>query len=182
MTIYIIPPSSELKTMTTTMNGVFGFTAGSKQVLISLDSTIKGWEKMLSYAIAHEYNHAYWTKENFAKLTQWTVLDYLVFEGKGDYFAKLLYPKIKTPWTEALSSEKKTALWNRLQPELNNQDFSFQAEVMFGSQKFPLWGGYSLGYDIVQSSLSKDLSILPEIWVNLNPNTITETSSYNIVK
>ncbi len=178
VTIYIIPPSSELKSMIRTMSGVLGFTAGSKQVIISLDTNIKGWKAMLPYAIAHEYNHVYWTKENFANLTKWTLLDYLVFEGKGDCFAKLLYPKVKTPWTEALLEEKKTTLWERIQPQLENQDFSFQAEIMFGSERFPLWGGYTIGYDIVSQYLSKNESIAPGNWINFTSEKILKSSMY----
>ncbi len=180
LTIYVQPVSSELKMMAETMGGVFGFTAGSKQVLISLDTSVNGWQEMLSYAIAHEYNHAYWTQENFAKLKQWTLLDYLVFEGRGDYFAKLLYPKIKTPWTMALSDQNKNDLWTMLSSQLQNQDFSFHAEVMFGSQKFPAWGGYSLGYEIVQSSLSKDKSIDPKVWANFSSQKILSGSKYQL--
>ncbi|MDY8136976.1 DUF2268 domain-containing protein [Aquimarina sp. 2201CG5-10] len=178
MTIYILPSSSELKTMVQDMSGVFGFTAGSSQVLISIDPTIKDWQKMLPYAVAHEYNHTYWTKKNLATVTKWTLLDYLVFEGRGDYFAKLLYPKIETPWTEALTEEKRQELWQKIQPHLENQDFSFQAEVIFGSYRFPMWGGYCLGYDIVQSSLSKDNSSTPETWINFPSEQILNSSTY----
>ncbi|WP_299258555.1 DUF2268 domain-containing putative Zn-dependent protease [uncultured Aquimarina sp.] len=178
ITVYVLPPSSELRTMTETMHGVFGFTAGSKQVLINIDTAINGWKEALSYSVAHEFNHTYWTKQNLASVTKWTLLDYLVFEGRGDYFAKLLYPKAETKWTEALGKEKKQELWATIQPHLENQDFSFQAEVMFGSDKFPTWGGYSLGYDIVQSGLSKDTSIKPEIWINLSAEKILESSTY----
>jgi len=178
VTVYVLPPSSELQTMKDDMNGVFGFTAGSKQILINIDTSVNGWKDALSYAIAHEFNHTYWTKENLAKITRWTLLDYLVFEGRGDYFAKLLYPQTKTKWTETLNNEKKKELWTNLQPHLENQDFDFQAEVMFGSDKFPTWGGYSLGYDIVQSFLSKEKSITPELWINYSSEKILASSKY----
>ncbi|MDH7447489.1 DUF2268 domain-containing putative Zn-dependent protease [Aquimarina sp. 2201CG14-23] len=179
ITVYVLPPSSELQMMSEDMNGVFGFTAGSKQILINIDTTVNGWEETLSYAIAHEYNHTYWTKENLAGITKWTLLDYLVFEGRGDYFAKLLYPKVETKWTEALTKEKKQALWKNLQPHLDSQDFAFQAEVIFGSDRFPMWGGYSLGYDIVHSGLSKDTSIKPELWINYSSEKILGSSHYH---
>ncbi|MHA7055761.1 DUF2268 domain-containing putative Zn-dependent protease [Aquimarina sp. M1] len=176
--VYILPPSSERKMMAKDMNGIFGFTAGSKQILININTYIKDWKEALSYAIAHEFNHTCWTKENLAKITKWTLLDYLVFEGRGDYFAKLLYPKAKTKWTETLNQKKKKELWISLQPHLENQDFGFQAEVMFGSNKFPVWGGYSLGYDIVKSGLSKNKSVKPEIWINFSAEKMLEFSKY----
>ncbi|WP_109301699.1 DUF2268 domain-containing protein [Aquimarina sp. AU474] len=178
LTIYIAPPSSKFKTVLPMMDGVYGFTAGSQQILISIDPNNEGWKEMLAYAVAHEYHHAYWTKENFAKLTEWTLLDYLVFEGKGDYFAKQLYPKVDTPWTKALTDEKKDELWSRVLPELQNQDFSFQTEVMFGSDNFPFWGGYTLGYDIVQGYLSKNETLSPLKWVNFSSNKVLKGSAF----
>ncbi len=179
MNIYVIPPSSSLQEMIQKMGGIMGFTAGGKQILISIDTNIEGWEQLLQYAIAHEYNHAYWTKETFTTLTRWTLLDYLIFEGKADYFAKFLYPNAKTPWTEALTTSKKQGLWQNLLPHLQNQDFGFHTEVMFGSQKYPTWGGYSLGYDIVQSFLASNKSIPPKTWIRLTSEEVLEESSYN---
>ncbi len=69
-------------------------------------------------------------------------------------------------------------MWTTVQPDLENQDFEFQSEVMFGSDKFPVWGGYAVGYDIVQSFLSKEKSITPEVWINMAAEEFLEKSDY----
>lgn len=41
------------------MTGIMGLTAGSKQIILTIEPDIIGLENMLEYAVAHEYKHAY---------------------------------------------------------------------------------------------------------------------------
>ena len=177
LTIYILPANPNNKLIMQSMSGIMGLTAGSKQILITIEPTIVGWEEMLEYAIAHEFNHAYWTNLNFGKSTKWTLLDYLIFEGRGDSFAHLLYPKVKAPWTSALSEKDKKDLWNKIKPKLQSEDIPFQMEVMFGSRNYPFSGGYTLGYDIVQMAL-ENTTMSVENWTNLSSEKLLEMSGY----
>ncbi len=177
LTIYILPANPDNKAVMQSMKGIMGLTAGSKQILITIEPTILGWEEMLQYAIAHEFNHAYWTNLNFGKSTKWTLLDYLIFEGRGDSFAHLLYPKVKAPWTSALNEKDKKDLWNKIKPKLQREDIPFQMEVMFGSRNYPFSGGYTIGFDIVQKAL-KNTTMSVENWTNLNSEKLLEMSGY----
>jgi uncharacterized protein YjaZ len=179
VTIYILPANPDNKAMMKSMSGIMGLTAGSKQILITIEPDIIGWEEMLEYAIAHEFNHAYWTNINFGKSTKWTLLDYLIFEGRGDSFAHLLYPKIKAPWTSALNEKDKDDLWNRIKSKLQSEDLRFQMEVMFGSKNYPFSGGYTIGYEIVQQAL-KSSTLTVENWTNLSSEKILEMSGYKL--
>lgn len=177
LTIYIIPADPASRQTIEQMTGIMGLTAGSKQIILTIEPDVKGWENMLEYAVAHEFNHAYWTHMQFAKSTKWTLLDYLVFEGRGDSFAHLLYPKVKAPWTSALNENEKTDLWNKIKPKLQNEDMAFQLEVMFGSKDYPVWGGYTLGYSIVQFAL-KNAKLPADKLTNLSSEKILELSKY----
>jgi uncharacterized protein YjaZ len=177
LTIYILPANPDNKAIIKSMSGIMGLTAGSKQILLTIEPEIKGWEDMLEYAVAHEYNHAYWTNLNFGKSTKWTLLDYLIFEGRGDSFAHLLYPKVKAPWTFALNEKEKDDLWNRIKPMLQSEDIPFQMEVMFGSRNYPYSGGYTIGYDILQIAL-KNTKLTVEHWTNLSSQELLEMSGY----
>ncbi len=178
LTIYIIPVNPASRMIIEGMTGIMGLTAGSKQIILTIEPEILGWENMLEYAIAHEFNHVYWTNMNFGKSTKWTLLDYLVFEGRGDYFAHLLYPNVNVPWTKALSENQKLDLWNEIRPNLQNEDIRYQMEVMFGSRNYPVWGGYSLGYDIVHSALTNNKELRAVNWTNLDSQIILEQSKY----
>jgi uncharacterized protein YjaZ len=177
LTIYIIPVDPENKQIIAAMSGIMGLTAGSKQIILTIEPDIKGWEEMLEYAVAHEYNHTCWTKLNYGKSSKWTLLDYLVFEGRGDYLAHLLYPNVIAPWTLSLNENQKMELWTKIKPNLQNEDMQYQFEVMFGSRNYPVWGGYSLGFDIVFSALSnKKMKAID--WISMDSRDILELSSY----
>tara|TARA_R110002096_G_C14656612_1_gene727036 strand:+ start:4028 stop:4936 length:909 start_codon:yes stop_codon:yes gene_type:complete len=177
LTIYILPANPDNNAIMQSMSGIMGLTAGSKQILLTIEPDIVGWEEMLEYAVAHEYNHAYWTNINFGKSTKWTLLDYLIFEGRGDSFAHLLYPKVKAPWTSALNEKDKEDLWNKIKPKLQSEDIHFQMEVMFGSRNYPFSGGYTIGYEIVQQAL-KSSTLTAEDWTNLSSEKLIEMSGY----
>lgn len=178
LTIYIIPVNPDSKSIIKAMTGIMGLTAGSKQIILTIEPEILGWENMLEYAVVHEFNHACWTNTNFGKSTKWTLLDYLVFEGRGDYFAHLLYPNVVAPWTTALTENQKTELWNKIKPNLQSEDISYQTEVMFGSRNYPVWGGYTIGYDMVLKALTNNKNLKPNDWTNLNSDKILELSKY----
>jgi uncharacterized protein YjaZ len=178
LTIYIIPVNPERRQIIEAMAGIMGLTAGSKQIILTIEPDISGWENMLEYAVAHEYSHAYWTNVNFGKSSQWTLLDYLVFEGRGDYFAHLLYPNVVAPWTVALTENQKSGLWNKIKPNLRSEDISYQMEVMFGSRNYPVWGGYSVGYDIVVTALTNSKNIKAVNWTNFEADKILALSNY----
>lgn len=177
LTIYIIPVNPASRQTINQMTGIMGLTAGSKQIILTIEPDVAGWENMLEYAVAHEFNHAYWTYTNFAKSTKWTLLDYLVFEGRGDVFANMLYPKVKAPWTLALNEKERTDLWNKISSKLQSEDVPFQLAVMFGSDNYPVWGGYTLGYSIVQMAL-KNKKLTAKDWINLSSEKILEMSKY----
>jgi uncharacterized protein YjaZ len=177
LTIYVLPANPDNNAIMQSMSGITGLTAGSKQILLTIEPEIVGWEEMLEYAVAHEYNHAYWTNINFGKSTKWTLLDYLIFEGRGDSFAHLLYPKVKAPWTSALNEKDKEDLWNRIRAKLQSEDIPFQMEVMFGSRNYPFSGGYTIGYEIVQQAL-KISTLTVENWTNLSSEKLIKMSGY----
>lgn len=178
VTIYVIPVNPNLSQVIEGMSGIMGLTAGSKQIILTIEPGVVGWENMLEYAVAHEFNHAYWTDLNFGKSSKWTLLDYLVFEGRGDYFAHLLYPNAVAPWTMALTESQMSDLWNQIKPNLQSEDVGYQMEVMFGSRNYPVWGGYTLGYDLVRSALASNKNLEVAKWTNLEAVKILEESKY----
>jgi len=180
--IYIIPSTNYLQKTIRRMGGIAGFTVGSKQILLTVDTEVNTWPEMLEDAVTHESNHAYWIKMNFKKMTSSygrTLLDDIVFEGKADSYAHLFYPNIHCPWDSALSHEDEPTLWSKIKPELDNSDMSLYRKVMFGSAgDYPVWGGYKLGYKIVQAALKNHPELTPEEWTNLDSKKILEMSGY----
>lgn len=179
VTIYILPANYDIHMTMDGVGGVSGFTPGSKQIILIINTEESQWKENVSLTIAHEFNHTYWTKVNFYKSYQRTLLDYLVFEGKAESYAHLIYPNIPAPWTKALPEKVEADLWNKIKSQLKNQDMAYQYEVMFGSKnEYPFWGGYTLGYHIIQSALKNRPELTPAEWTNLPSEKILEMSNY----
>lgn len=136
--------------ITKAMHGVTGLTAGSGRIMLKV-SVDADWARMLPYALAHELHHSYWASHDFDPAKPFSLLDYMVFEGRADYFAHLLYPDTFAPWDEALTDSQFAALWPRLRGDADSTDFAMMRAVMFGDprQQIPQWAGYSVGYRLV---------------------------------
>jgi uncharacterized protein YjaZ len=182
MTIYIQPfEGGNAESIMKKMNGIMAVTAGSKQIMLTIDPEVDSWSDRIAATLAHEYHHAYWTKTNFKKVTnKWDMLSYLVFEGRADSYAHFIYPMTKVPaWDTTLNDKEKADLWAKIKPQLQSTDMNFQREVMFGGRdSYPIWGGYCLGYAIVQSALKNNPKLTPEEWTNMSPEKILEMSDY----
>ncbi|MBA2613550.1 MAG: hypothetical protein H0U95_16420 [Bacteroidetes bacterium] len=178
VTFYMIPLSSDIKEIVNKMGGVTAQTAGSKQIILTIDFSVNSWKEMLKYTVAHEFNHSYWTNINFSNNYKMTLLSYIIFEGKADSFAHSLYPNVKAPWTTSLNASEKTALWKKIMLKLQSDDQYLLASVMFGSEDYPIWGGYTLGYDIMQTAFKKNPELLKTNWTNLDADKLLELSDY----
>jgi uncharacterized protein YjaZ len=184
ITVYVQPfEGGYMKNILKRMGGITAVTGGSKQVMLTIDPEVNIWSDKIADCIAHEFNHTYWTKMNFRNPgNKWNMLNYLVFEGRADAYAHFIYPAVLAPMDTALTEQQKTDLWARIKPELNNEDMTFQRKVMFGSLEdkvnYPLWGGYCLGFAIVESALKNNPKLTPEEWTNTAPEKILEMSDY----
>lgn len=158
-------------------DGIGGVTAGSHQIAITINPSVKGWEDNLEITIAHEFHHAYWTKFNLESSNP-AFLHRIIFEGKAEVFSHLLYPDIKQPWDNTLTETQKKELWTKIKPHLNSTDFSLQDNIMFGYNGYPFCSGYILGRDIVSAALKKDPHIEVKNWTNFSPEYILKTSGY----
>ncbi len=172
VSVYILPANPDKKHLAEILGGVLALCGGSREIVLLIDTEIKGWLEMLKYSVVHEYHHVCWTRNNYEKTTKWTLIDYLVFEGRADSFAHLVYPEIHHPPSFALSEEEKSELWNKIKGSLETTDFLLQREIMFGSENYPHWGGYTLGYDIVQKFLLENKDISADNWTDIEGETI----------
>ena len=172
-----IGPSSLKKEIEKKMGGVSGFTPGSKDILIFVNPSLKGWEILLESTVAHEFNHTYWIKY-YNKPYSGTLLEWMVCEGKAETFSHTVYPHLKEPWDSTLSLEQKKELWDKIKPNLQSTDHSLGSDVMFGSKNYPFCGGYILGRDIVTSALKKNPNMETKYWTNFSPEFILKESGY----
>ena len=178
---YIVPALSDKKKVMNEMGGTIGFTPGSKQIVLQVDFNIKTWKEALKYTIAHEFNHACLIKENPTEMREFTLLRYLIFEGKAEAFAGLVYPveKEKIPNTFSLTNNEKKALWLKIKPDLESDNWDIFMDVMFGSKNYPHYGGYTLGFDIIQTAFKNHPEIMKTNWTYLDAESFLKLSDYH---
>ncbi|HLP10295.1 MAG TPA: DUF2268 domain-containing putative Zn-dependent protease [Flavobacteriales bacterium] len=177
---YIVPAHADINRTLKKMGGVTGQTVGKKQVIIWINTHVRNWKNVLTYCVAHEFNHTCWIKNNFSPAFKWTVVNYMIMEGKADSFAHLLYPNIEVAWTQNLNESEKQELWTSIKPKLNESDFGLMGEIMLGSKNYPEWGGYTLGFDIVQSAMKNNPSIEISDLLNMDSERILQMSKYTL--
>ena len=182
LSVFIKPVNGTMKSDIKKMGGVMSLDAGSQQIIIVIDPTVLTWSTQLEYCVANEYMHAYCTKIDFSKMSSWTLLHYMVYEGKGDAYAHLLFPGVNVPWTNALSESEKGYIWSRVKMELLSEEFYLNRGIMYGNDTYPQWSGFTLGYNMMQAALKNNPKLTPEEWVNLSPEKVLTMSDYEAMK
>lgn len=161
------------------MNGVGGLTAGAGKIW--LQAYPEGnWEEWINYTLAHEFHHSVWTEQHYDENEPFHLIDYLVFEGRADAFARQLYPELTAPWTDALGAEEEIIQWETIQKILKATSYQTQRDYMFGNQgrDIPLWTGYTIGFHIVQEFIETHPEVSVEEWTAMEAMDILEQSGY----
>lgn len=103
----------------------------------------------LERMLAHELHHSSrWDGPGYGN----TLGEALVSEGLAGHFAQEVYGGEREPW-EQLSASTLRRYVSKAQAAWDSADYD-HAEWFFGSQEFPAWVGYSLGYEMVRHYLA----------------------------
>jgi uncharacterized protein YjaZ len=157
--------------------GVMAITVGSGVIIVSIDPTIPKWEYIFPYVIAHEYHHSVWTSRNF-KTSNFSLLEYLVFEGRADSFAKTLYPDVEAPWVQVIGKEREEAIWSKIRKWLNEKNSDMNSRIMTGDNEIPFGSGYTIGFNIVQEFIKNNPEVDVHKWTDMDFETIFINSNY----
>jgi uncharacterized protein YjaZ len=155
----------------------YGMTIGSGKIIIAINPTSENWKEFLSYGIAHEYHHSTWISRNWVS-SDFSLLDYLVFECRADAFAKSIFDSFDIPATKYLTSEQETYVWDLIKPELNEKGSERIIKVMYGTEKIPFGSGYAIGYGILKAFKENNPSYTDLRIIDLEPSKILELSRY----
>lgn len=130
-------------------------------------------KNQLPKTLAHELHHAVrMAKIGYGK----TLLGAMVTEGLADRFADKLYPKPKSPWTNALNQEEQEKWWKITKKSLNKK--YNHGEWFWGEGKIPRWAGYTLGYRLAGEAMDA-LRQPADVLVGAKARKILEASGWN---
>lgn len=175
----IILPASSLNrpTLEKLKLPISGITLGSGKIILSIDPTFQNWIDFLPYCIAHEYHHSTWTSRNWVS-ADFSLIEYLVFEGRADLFATEQYNSVSNPLTNFLTKNQEAEIWNSIKDEIFEKGHDRINKVMFGDDNIPFGTGYNIGFNIVRLLKEKNSEILTLDLIDMNPNKIFEDSGY----
>lgn len=156
------------------MNGVAAWTLSQNLILLQISPDFS--EDQLKYTIAHEYHHTVNMEDSIGS----SLLDFVVFEGKGDSFAKIIYPNIEVSWTQDVPEDLLKDALEQLKENGNGFDQELYNEFMNGNdtKNIPKRANYIIGYKIMQSYLSENKNSTIEEWTALDPKKIIQGSEY----
>ncbi|WP_341300819.1 DUF2268 domain-containing putative Zn-dependent protease [Lysinibacillus sp. FSL H8-0500] len=155
--IYIFPLTTK-QTMTN-KNGI----AYPNALFLLIDKLER---QELQALFAHEYHHICRMHYLNKSLQDMTLLDSLILEGLAESAVKELYgDQWLAPWLNNYTFDHMLALWKKdFLANIHLEGLENHVEFLYGG-RLPPWGGYCIGYAIVQSYIknhsSQNLLITP---------------------
>jgi len=156
------------------MGGVNGFCVSQNVMFIGLFPT-KGWGEDLMKTIAHELAHALSPSYDMEKMT---LGEGLIFEGVAEHFREKFIGGKQSSWSSAISRNEAREIFNQLKKELDHGEIKLYTEVFYGTGKYPLWSGYTIGYYILEDYLKKLNKIDWRKIISANPKKILKESGW----
>jgi uncharacterized protein YjaZ len=131
----------------------------------------ENWQNKLRETLTHEFAHSvsphYLVKEP-------TLGNCLISEGLAEHFRETILGGEIASYSKAISEEKINKYLEELKNKLNSTDENLYFDVFFGSDKFPKWAGYSIGYYLVAKYLENKKEVDWNILLRKNPEEILD--------
>jgi uncharacterized protein YjaZ len=152
-------------------------TVGSGKIIVQIDPTFPQWREMLPRVIAHEYHHSVWMARHW-KNADFSVLEYLIFEGRADAFAASLYSNVTSPWTAMINREQERFVWKKIEPELFERGRGKINAVLLADPEIPAGSVYTIGFNIIRSFKQENPKYTDREIIDLKPEDIFKMSKY----
>ena len=147
--------------------GISGYCTWKNTIIIFI-YPINGWNESLRETFGHELAHSlspYYHKEN-------TIGEWLIFEGIAEHFREHFDKSGKSDIVKSISKIKSMKILNSIKSKLYIKNEELHTELFYGTGRYPLWSGYSIGYYIVENYLKKQKKINWNKIVEINPKII----------
>ncbi|HKL24539.1 MAG TPA: DUF2268 domain-containing putative Zn-dependent protease [Candidatus Nanoarchaeia archaeon] len=109
-------------------------------------------KESIQHTVAHEIGHALSEEPNLYSSPSRMFKE----EGLNEHFREEKIGGGRDPWTKAISKEKAMEIFNEIkeQSKLYKTDRKSHREIFFGTGKYPLWSGYTIGYYLIEDYLN----------------------------
>ncbi|MFC1682115.1 DUF2268 domain-containing putative Zn-dependent protease [Nanoarchaeota archaeon] len=137
------------------MEGVGGFSTWDNTILVFINFK-DNWKVSLKETIVHELAHAL---SPFYKGGDFSIGYGLVLDGIAEHFKDFILPERRSPWTQAISEENAWKIFLEIKDILELKNFDKYNELFYGTGKYPMWAGYTIGFYIVKDYLKKQKDV-----------------------
>ncbi len=140
---------------------------------------IKGWEKHFKSSLVHELAHAL---SPYFNVNSMNIGQGFIFDGIAEHLQEK-FVGIKSPWTKAITENQVLEILRELKnnDRLNHKNFNLYNELFYGTGKYPLWTGYTIGYYLVGEYLKKQKNIDWKKLLRINPEIILNSVLKNLL-
>jgi len=180
ITILITPFCDWYLTNTDPTCGLNAVATNPKQIIISINPRIAEWSTMLSYIVAREFYQTCWLYKHQHDTIPPDLLSYILYEGMGDSYAHFIYNHVNAPWSHALPDSALKGYWRKIKRLIYDTTTDNIMSVLYGSPDYMYmpWGGITLGYSIMQKAIEFNPDIVPQIWLDRDPEYFLLDSGY----
>lgn len=174
--ILLFPFLPDQKAYSETMNGAQGF-ASAEDIFVVFIDPVSVSPLFLKYIVAHEYHHTVYFEDPDKKWM--TLLGRIIFEGKADHFASMIYPEAQPHWTHGLDAKSEELVWRIIAsypdayPQLPRESI-FNGEVM----QTPNSAVYKIGFQIMQDYFKHYPDAAVEDWTLMDERDIVQQSKF----
>ena len=127
----------------------------------------ENWEEYFKGTLIHETAHTlsdYYSNEI-------SIGEGIIFEGLAEHFQEK-FIGVKNSWTKAFPKKKIQEIFKEIKANLNKKDHDLYNNLFFGTGKYPLWTGYTIGYFLIEEYLKKHKKFSWKKLLRENPNKI----------
>ena len=166
--IYIFPTDSEFSI--SKLGGVTGYCIWKNVVYLDVFPN-ENWQENFKKTLLHEISHSI---SNYYNMFNLSLGEGLVFDGLAENFVEKILGEPDKKLTNVLSKKEAIKIFNEIKIDLGEKDFDKYGELFYGTGKYPLWTGYSIGYYLIKNYLKEQKEVNWKRLLRKNPNKILE--------
>ncbi|WP_179295381.1 DUF2268 domain-containing protein [Bacillus sp. FJAT-45350] len=138
-------------------------------------------ESELKALVTHEYHHVCRLQSLDMPHDKVTLLDSLIIEGLAEVAVQeRMGYRCVANWAKRYSEEEAKQIWYRF--FINNKEIKGKEQhlpFLYGTDIIPPWGGYSVGFHIVNTAIKNDKELVTNELLQLSAKEILSISSFS---
>lgn len=151
--LYVFPTNSDF--VKNKLSGVTGYCI-FKNVIYIYVYPDKNWKDYFGKTLVHEVAHS--VSDYYSSFDN-SLGEMIVFDGLAENFVENVFGEPNKDVVNILSKQESLELFEKIKGDLDSKEEKKYHELFFGSGKYPIWTGYSMGYALTKKYLENKKEI-----------------------